>query len=219
MIRARSARVALLAASAWTASAGASAQGDLTLASLMEGMAGARGVVAEFREVKELRLLQAPLESRGRLDFIPPDRLVRHTREPAEATLWVDGDRVWFRDMAAVEPADLSGDPSAREFVDNFVVIFSGDLAELQRRYETSFTADAPTWSLELVPRDALVKRFVSRIMLHGEGRGLERMVLVEADGDRTTTRFEQVDTDHAHTEEELRTLFAGTPASEASEP
>jgi len=196
----------------------ASEEPELTLESLMAGMASARGVVAEFREVKELRLLQAPLESRGRIDFIPPGRLVRQTFEPAEATLWIDGSRVWFQDTAGAEPADLSGDPSAREFVDNFVVIFSGDLAELQRRYETEFKADPeggpsdrdPGWSLDLVPRDPLVRRFVSRISLRGEGRGLREMVLVESDGDRTTTHFERADTDHLHSPSELNDLFAG---------
>jgi outer membrane lipoprotein-sorting protein len=207
--------VALIVAASSAASSQAAEDGAVTLESLMEGMASARGVVAEFREVKELRLLQAPLESRGRLDFIPPDRLVRRTRVPAEATLWIDGSRVWFQDSAGARPADLSGDPSAREFVDNFVVIFAGDLAELQRRYATRFTARAPGWSLELVPRDALVRRFVARISLTGEGRGLHEMVLLESDGDRTTTHFDRVETDHLHSPEELRELFAGTGSRE----
>jgi hypothetical protein len=193
--------------------------GEPTLHSLMSGMASARGVVAEFREVKQLRLLRSPLESRGRLDFIPPDRLVRRTREPAEATLWIDGDRVRFQDAAGAEPTDLSGDPSARHFVDNFVVIFSGNLAELQRRYETEFTAAAPRWSLVLVPRDPLVQRFVASISLRGEGERLYEMVLLENDGDRTTTTFESVDNDHLHSPEELRELFAATGDARAASP
>ncbi|MDH3687818.1 MAG: outer membrane lipoprotein carrier protein LolA [Myxococcales bacterium] len=205
----------------------ASEEAELTLESLMAGMASARGVVAEFREVKELRLLQAPLESRGRIDFIPPDRLVRQTFEPAEATLWIDGSRVWFRDTAGAEPTDLSGDPSAREFVDNFVVIFSGDLAELQRRYETDFEAAPPGghadrdlgWSLDLVPRDPLVQRFVRRISLRGQARELREMVLVERDGDRTTTHFGRTDADHLHAPSELNDLFAGARGNEGDSP
>lgn len=219
MIRALIAGVAFTLAACWVAPSRAAEGGELTLESLMEGMASARGVVAEFREVKELRLLQTPLESRGRLDFIPPDRLVRHTDEPAESTLWIDGSRVSFQDTAGAKPADLSGDPSAREFIDNFVVIFSGDLPELQRRYETRFSASGSAWSLELEPRDALVRRFVARISLEGEGRGLREMVLLESDGDVTTTTFEHVETDHLHSPEELHDLFAGAGTREVPFP
>lgn len=219
MIRALVAGVALTVTAFWANPARAAEDAEQTLESLMDGMASARGVVAEFREVKLLRLLQNPLESRGRLDFIPPDRLVRRTDEPARATLWIDGSRVWFQDTAGSEPTDLSGDPSARQFIDNFVVIFSGDLSELQRRYETRFTANASLWSLELIPRDALVQRFVASISLRGEGRGLHEMVLIESDGDRTTTTFENVETDHLHSPEELQELFAGARAQEVDAP
>ena len=110
-----------------------------TLEAVMAGMAGARGVVAEFREVKELALLAAPLESRGVLHFVPPDRLLRRTLEPAPSELLVDGPRVVFRDAAGTAPVDLSGDPSARQFVDNMSALFRGDLPSLRERYEVAF--------------------------------------------------------------------------------
>jgi hypothetical protein len=185
-----------------------------TLEGVMAGMAGARGVVAEFREVKELALLSAPLESRGVLHFVPPDRMVRRTLEPVPAELVVDGSRVVFRNDAGAggAPADLSADPSARQFVDNVTTIFRGDLAALRERYEVAFEADGPRWRLALTPRDAVVRRFVRSLVLEGEGEGLRQMVLVERDGDRTTTRFERVDADHVHTAEELRALFGDAP-------
>ena len=54
--------------------------GDLTLDDLLGHMATTRGVVADFREIKTLKLLDSPLESRGTIYFIPPDRLARVTR-------------------------------------------------------------------------------------------------------------------------------------------
>jgi hypothetical protein len=179
-----------------------------TLEAVMAGMAGARGVVAEFTEVKELALLSAPLESRGVLHFVPPDRMLRRTLEPVRAELVVDGRRVVFRDAAGAAPVDLSADPSARQFVDNVTTLFRGDLAALRARYEVAFEATPPRWRLALTPRDPLVRRFVASLTLGGEGEALHEMVLLERDGDRTTTRFERVDTDHAHSDEELRALF-----------
>jgi hypothetical protein len=185
--------------------------GPPTLEALMAGMSRTRGVVAEFREVKELALLEAPLESRGVLHFLPPDRMLRRTLVPASSTLLVDGARVWFRDAGGAAPLDLSADPSAREFVDNFTTLFRGDLEALRSRYETRFESGPDGWRLVLEPRDARLRRFVASLTLSGAGESMREMVLVERDGDRTTTRFERVETDHAYTPEEIAGLF-GAP-------
>jgi hypothetical protein len=127
--------------------------------------------------------------------------------------LVVDGRRVLFEDAEGAAPLDLSGDPSARQFVDNVTTIFRGDLGALRERYEVRFEASPPQWRLELTPRDPVVRRFVASLTLDGEGEALREMVLLERDGDRTTTRFERVDADHAHTTEELRSLFGDAGA------
>jgi outer membrane lipoprotein-sorting protein len=202
---ARAAALLLLAATA------AADPAPATLEALMAGMARARGVVAEFRETKELALLSAPLESRGVLYFEPPDRMLRRTLEPARSDLLVNGKRVAFEDAAGAAPVDLSSDPSAREFVDNFTTIFRGDLDALRRRYDARFESDASGWRLVLEPKDPLLRRFVASLTLSGAGESMREMVLVERDGDRTTTRFDRVETDHVFTPEESAALF-GTP-------
>jgi hypothetical protein len=194
----------------WAAPAGAD-PGPADLEALMAGMARTRGVLAEFRETKEIALLEAPLESRGLLHFVPPDRMLRRTLEPAPSTLLVDGARVVFRDAGGAAPLDLSADPSAREFVDNFTTVFRGDLAALRRRYEARFESGPGGWRLVLEPRDTRLRRFVASLTLSGAGASMREMVLVERDGDRTVTRFERVDPDHAYTPEEIAGLF-GAP-------
>ena len=179
-----------------------------TLDGVMAGMASARGVVARFEETKEVALLRTPLSSRGVLHFVPPDRMVRRTLEPVASELVIDGDRMWYRDGARSEPTDLSGEPAALHFAANFVVLFGGDLEALEERYETRFEAEGSDWSLHLVPRDGAVRRFVAELALRGDGRVMRELAVLEADGDRTITRFLEVDADHEHSPEELRELF-----------
>jgi hypothetical protein len=143
-------------------------------------MAGASGVEARFREEKQLALLSEPIESRGTLYFVPPNRLSRETREPSASRLVIDGDRVSFRDAAGGQTVDLSASPIAREYVANFVVLFGGDLDALRKRYEPHFRADANGWTLELVPRAARLREFITRVTLSGRGRALERMEMIE---------------------------------------
>jgi len=195
------------------AAAAAADPGPATLEALMAGMARAAGVRAEYREVKEMALLSAPIETRGVLHFIPPDRMLRRTLEPQVSALLVDGRRVEYRDASGSAPVDLSADPSAREFIDNFTTIFRGDLPALREKYEVRFEAEPPRWRLVLEPRDALLRRFVASLTLEGEGETMREMRMVEQDGDRTTTHFGRVETDHAYTAQEIHELFGSGEA------
>jgi outer membrane lipoprotein-sorting protein len=215
--RARGAALGLgLAIATAAALAGAAeAPAEHSLEALMQGMAGTPGVVARFREVKELALLTAPLESRGTLYFAPPDRLARIVEEPGRSRLVIDGKRLLFHDAAGGEEVDLSDNPIAREYVSNFIVLFNGDLAALRERYAPSFRTDGPRWTLELLPRSRPLSDFVERVTLRGEGRALTRMELLESDGDRTTTWFDEVEIDHRFDAAESERIFApsGPPA------
>lgn len=184
------------------------------LETLMNGMASASGVVAGFREVKRLALLSEPLESRGTLYFVPPDRLARVTTAPAATRLVIDGDRFSFDDGTGSQAMDLSGNPVAREVVENFIVLFNGDLDALRRRYEPEFETSDDGWSLALTPRASRLRDIVARVTLEGRGRTLTRMTLLEAGGDTTTTHFEDVQNDYAFDAAELARVFGESGAA-----
>jgi hypothetical protein len=197
--------VALAAAS----SAQPDPDGDLTLETLMERMASTPGVVAEFRETREVGLLDAPLSVEGTIYFVPPDRMVRRTHHPGVSVLVLDGERMRFRDEAGGDDFDLAASPEARHFVDNFIVLFNGDLEGLRERYRVEFEAAGARWKLALAPRRSPVRDFIDSILLRGVGRSLQEMVMVETDGDRTTTVFVETDVDHPFSRDELQKLFA----------
>ncbi len=199
--------------------AGAEGPGsEPSLTDLMRRMASTPGVEARFREIRELDLLAVPLESRGLLYFVPPDRLARFTLEPAFSALVVEGDSVRFREGAEHEAIDLSGSPTARVFVDHVIALWSGDLERLQNLYATEFSVDGSRWTLVLVPRRAPLNRFVERIALRGDDRGLGEIVIDDRDGDRTTTVFEQTRVNRHFEAGELERLFSeGLPLPPAA--
>jgi len=180
-----------------------------TLEALMAGMAETSGVMASFLERKELALLSEPIETHGHLVFVPPDHLVRTTEPPSASRLVIAGEHFAFRDAAGGDAVDLSANPLAREFVENFIVLFNGDLAKLRERYEPTFSAAGATWSLALRPRHRPLSDLIERITLVGSGPLLQRMEMLEHDGDRTTTTFQDVVVDRRFTPEEIERLFA----------
>ncbi len=188
--------------------ASAAAEEGLTLDVLLDHMAKTHGVVAEFREEKTLALLAEPLESRGTLYFQPPDRFVRVTREPAPTRLALVGARMRFEDATGIRQLDLADDPVARQFADNLMALWRGDRARLDALYRLEFHAEETGWTLVLVPRRPPLDRFIARIRLSGDGATMREMELVEVDGDRTLTHFENIDVDHAFAPDEAARVF-----------
>lgn len=183
-------------------------QGTLTLEELMHRMATTTGVRASFHETKELALLEAPLESDGKLYFVPPGRMARITTRPGASTLVIDGPKMTFRDETGATDVDLSASRVARTIVENFVVLFNGDLPSLRERYEVAYSADGPRWRMQLLPKGAPLSQFVGEVSLRGDGPALEEMVIVEREGDRTVTRFRDMETGVRFGPEELAKLF-----------
>jgi hypothetical protein len=215
----RVAGVALLAllwaaAPATGAESAAVPSGPLTLEILMQRMASTTGVRAAFREEKRLALLAAPLVSEGMLYFVPPARLARITTHPGASSLVIDGGRLSYSDETGASDVDLASNRTARTLVENFVVLFSGDLAALRERYDIAFEAEDRRWRMRLTPKAAPLATFIAWVELRGAGPALEEMTLHEADGDQTLTRFERVETDTRFTPEELARLFSPGPSA-----
>jgi outer membrane lipoprotein-sorting protein len=212
----RAARVLALMLLTGAAARAPGAPPEPTLEGLMKTMAATSGVVARFHEVKELSLLSSPLDVSGTLYFIPPDRLARVTTRPGRSKLVIDGKRFSFQDETTHENVDLSGNPVARAFVSNFIVLFNGDLDALRRRYRPDFQVKGGGWTLVLSPLGPPLADVVERVTLEGQGKSLARMELLETNGDRTTTTFQDVQIDHRFSPAERERIFAdpGTAAT-----
>jgi len=178
-----------------------------SLAELMDGMAATSGVIADFREQKQIALLEKPLESSGVLYFVPPNRLARFTLKPAASALIIDGEKLRFQ-QGRQQRFDLSANPMARIFIDNFIVLFNGDLAKLQRLYQTNFSAKGENWTLMLEPRGSPLRGLVEQNALRGDRSGIREMVMQNRDGDRTTTALDVIETDYPFTGDQLEEIF-----------
>jgi hypothetical protein len=178
------------------------------LDAVLERMASTSGVEAVFEERKELSLLTEPLESRGVLYFVPPDRFARFTVDPGFTALVVDGDVVHLREGREGEETDLSGNPIARVFAENFVALWSGDRAKLVHLDTPVLRGDASNWELRLEPRRAPLAGALDAITLRGDRDAVREMIVQERDGDRTVTRFPEADGDRVFTDAEIRQIF-----------
>jgi len=203
-----------VAIAAWPASAQAP-----ELAELLDRMASSAGVEASFHETKELSLLAVPLESRGVIYFAPPGRFARFTTEPDDSALIVRQGEIRMREGRDAPEVDLSGNRIARVFTDNIVVLWSGDRERLDELYTAAFRGELSQWEIALAPRDSRMAEVIEEIVLRGNAAGMTEMVIRERDGDRTITRFENVDNDRVFTPEEIERIFVtGEPLDPVGE-
>ncbi len=179
-------------------------------AELLARLAGTSGFSARFEETKTIGLLAMPLVSRGELYFEAPRRLLRHTLEPNESRVLVDGDRVIMAEAGHVQEIALDATSPVRPLVESLLWILSGRQDELEAVYASRYAIadDGRSWSLHLTPLGTPLDQLVSEIVVRGVGGSPSSFEVVEAGGDRSLTRLADPDTNRRFTPEERAHLF-----------
>jgi len=166
---------------------------DVRLAGRIAQLRAPAAIERGFVESKQLAVLAAPIESRGRMAFTPPDALRWEVVAPEPSLLRVSGDRAWLsRPGTRERRLDLAADAGARGLVDAVRLLLVGDAAKLAADYEAALVEEGEAWKLALTPRAEAQRRIVARIELAGVGEGGPRELWLHfANGDRSHITFE----------------------------
>jgi len=165
------------------------------LASLLEQFKGVQTLSATFVEEKRIALLSEPLVNWGRIDYSRPRRLERRTTRPFESLWRLDGNLVTVEDAGERTTIDLGEYPDARLLATAFMDVLEGDADRLRKNFGVSFApqrAGTP-WRIELTPLKNGRRALFTRIEISGLGVLVERLIIVESSGDKSTTNFADV--------------------------
>ncbi|TWG81829.1 outer membrane lipoprotein carrier protein LolA [Cupriavidus gilardii J11] len=146
----------------------------------------------KFEQQRQLAGFDKPLRSRG--DFVVArDRgMIWATREPLVSTLVATPDSLVVRDGEGhVQQRIAPGGRDGMQAVgDSVAALLRADFAPLARAFDIDGKlGGGRTWRLVLTPRDAAMKRAVSRIELAGD-RYVREVRVREAGGDVTQVRL-----------------------------
>jgi hypothetical protein len=158
-----------------------------------------------FVEVRDSKLLKAPLRISGEYSRPDGNTLVREVRAPyAETTTIVSGkaggEVTIARAGHAPRTFPLSRVPELGGLQSSFGALLSGDRNLLEQHYRIASAGSRERWTLTLVPKDAQFAAKVRDITLYGRGAELRC-----------------IETNSAKTTEVQRTLLAGA-AREAAD-
>jgi len=172
-----------------------SAESSDLLASLLEEFRGVQSLSANFTEEKKISLLSQPLVNFGRIDYSKPRRLERRTLSPFESLWRLEGQVLTVEDAGKKTTIDLDEYPAASLLATAFTDLLEGDVDRLRKNFNVGFVpqrADTP-WKLELTPLNNGSGAHFRRIEISGLGVLVQRLVIIESSGDRSTTKFSEV--------------------------
>jgi outer membrane lipoprotein-sorting protein len=201
--------------SALPRSAAAAEADALTLDRLLEEFRKSPGFSARFAEEKHIALLKAPLKSEGALYFLPKDKLARHVEQPKRSVLLLDGHVLRVADGDGVRRLDLAQSPALAALVQSFAHVLGGDRVALDRNFLVDFKGEQGSagfqarWQLRLRPRGEPLSRMVTSLEVTGKGKGMTSLVVEEPSGDRSITRFTEVQPQRRFSDEERKRFFA----------
>jgi hypothetical protein len=144
-----------------------------------------------FEQTKSIKGFRNPLASRGEFLVARQRGVVWRTQEPFVSTLVVTRDRVLTRqaDGTVARRLGAGEEPALRAISETLFALLAADLPALAQRFLVEGHAGRDAWHLRLVPRDALLARWLARVELEGD-RHLRSVRLAEASGDQTQIRL-----------------------------
>ncbi|MGK2952758.1 MAG: LolA-related protein [Thiobacillus sp.] len=163
----------------------------LTLPELQRLLQTTSVTVVSFQEVRESPWLAAPVESRGTMHS-NPDRLEKRVEAPRKETWRLFPDRIeWVGpDGFMTKQIPFSEAPALAALANALRRIVAGDLLALEQDFRIELDGAAPLWTIVLRPRSSEVARHLDHLELRGSGAQLEVIVVVEREGERTTTHL-----------------------------
>jgi outer membrane lipoprotein carrier protein len=161
------------------------------LARIREKRAAAPQVQADFQEEKNVKMLNKPIASSGKIWFQSPKKFRREAKGTSPSITVSDGQQLWiyYPKFHSAEHYSLG----KRSPLDAGIsaITASLNLENVEATYHISGTKEADGYQLQLLPRNPSMKRFLQTftIRMNNELQVI-RTEMVQPNGDRIVTTY-----------------------------
>jgi outer membrane lipoprotein-sorting protein len=180
-----------------------------------------KALTADFQEEKRLAILVTPIVRTGQIAYEAPGRLAQEVKQPSPARLVLDGKMLSMTDGNDRHVIDIDQQPAVGLLVRLLLGVLAGDVQGLARHARIAFTSSkkgksapkaASGWTLDLDPTDPLLAKLIKSMSVSGHDAVVDLLTVVDANGDRTVTRFSNVKFLPAFTPQERAARFGIAP-------
>jgi len=137
----------------------------------------------DFLQEKHLKILRKPLQSTGTFTYHQSKGVIWKTLTPIVSLLLVNDTHLLTTQGEQAVPA---------AFGKVFKAMLGGDLKQLSDGFSITGSDKKTAWQLELKPKDELLKKMISIIVLAGDNE-LRSLEIQEAGGNSTRIKFTQI--------------------------
>lgn len=166
---------------------------DWGLPQLMSGFAAVEESRARFHEEKHLAMLTEPLQLSGTLRYVRPDQIEKRITQPYPESLRINRDRLEWDTQGRTRTLSLRSQPQIWALAESLRATLAGDLPALQRHYKVKLEGGRAQWTITLEPRYDSLSQFIEQIRLQGRDHQLRQVEIIEANGDRSLMRIEEI--------------------------
>lgn len=160
---------------------------DWQLPQLMHLLAQKKAGKATFVEKKYISIIDQPVVSTGKLSFVAPDKLEKHTLTPKPESLVLSGGMLSIERPGKQRiTAGLEEYPEVAVFIESIRGTLAGDLSALEKLYQIDLTGSASKWQLMLIPKQGRMRSIFSSIRISGVHADVKAMDIEQRDGDRS---------------------------------
>lgn len=152
-----------------------------------------------FVQEKQLKILKRPIRTEGAMLYRAGEGVCWHTEQPVLSTLVLGQEQLRQLDEAGADAMVITAEqqPALFGFTQLFFSLLAGQVEGAAHQFELRVAGDSGQWQLGLLPRSALLQRFIARMQLDG-GERLDTVAVTDPGGDRTAIRFSAFDADSA---------------------
>ena len=161
------------------------------LGRIKEKRAAAPHLQADFQEEKNVRMLNKPIVSSGKIWFQSPNKFRREAKGSSPSITVSDGQQLWiyYPKFKSAEHYSLGKRSPLEAGIS--AILASLNLENVEATYHITGSKEADGYRLQLLPRNPSMKRFLQTFTISMNGDLLvTRTEMVQPNGDRIVTTY-----------------------------
>jgi outer membrane lipoprotein carrier protein len=161
------------------------------LGRIREKRAAAPQLQADFQEEKNVKMLSKPIASSGKIWFQSPNKFRREAKGNSPSITVSDGQQLWiyYPKFHSAERYTLAKHSPLEAGIN--AITASLNLENVETTYHISGTKEAEGYSLQLLPRNPSMKRFLQTFTIRiNNDLQVVRTEMVQPNGDRIVTTY-----------------------------
>ncbi len=165
-----------------------------------ENMSGLQSVRSDFRQTKELAIFEREMVITGEMALEEPGRMAWRVHEPVKYTMVIKDAQMthWDEDTDSVQSMSMDDDPAIQSVFEQLTTWFSGKYHSFIEEYRIELKQEGP-YIVVFTPRQQSVFADLIdeiEVKFREDARYIEKLTILEADGDRSVIEFKNTSLD-----------------------